>query len=411
MGRNQNTSDLLYFCKFVCDECETRFADNITLHLEVKDLLLRHTDTVGQLVKQMTVLETKMDNSEEFIDDIDKSLRASDTSNIVKRLDRLEQLLSKLKINPTCSCPEALESLSNSMVLLEKSVTQKFEAKTDRIAQSLHGSFLASTLEANNALGVCITERIGGKIDELASSVADATSLSYYAHSSVHEPISVQQSMTATEVVDVSTNTASTDCPQQPTLSLMEELSLANLESGQVRPGSRSYDFSVSCETTAVNCMAQLCKEFGWSGGVLYSVYAKTVSNKPSESSKNRKRQRKKKSNRTDRPVDTNRVNSGFHTRPTKHLVPIMKTKINDLPHHRRQHPQHRYPLRTHVQQKQQCHHNRHRLQTIIVNQSHYQPRIRASVPPIRWVHEEELHNRFMAVINTTVSHHPAKIW
>lgn len=68
----------------------------------------------------MTVLETKMDNSEEFIDDIDKSLRASDTSNIVKRLDHLEQLLSKLKINPTCSCPEALESPSNSVVLLEK---------------------------------------------------------------------------------------------------------------------------------------------------------------------------------------------------------------------------------------------------------------------------------------------------
>lgn len=390
--------------RYICVSCELHFSDGLSNQVEIKNLLVKYSDDVGYITSQLKQLQQRVNNSEDYIEDIDKSLQMLDGSGFSKRLENIERSLKllgnydiagrlrniedsleSLKLKPSCLCGELVDSVTKLISQVERNVSQTFNTNTEKIVHSLHQKMLSSTSDFINCVSTNISVKIDDKIDELAlsTSACASSTLTHTSNTESPEPASPQRL-----VPDDDLNTMTP---------LLSEISFVEPLFSQ--PGMK-YPNVQTDKLLALNVaknMAGLCCDFGWEGGVLYEEYARPVMyfSVPEQTvipEINKKKMKKKNRVKWNKPVVIS-----THKAP---VFPLVQTKRNvsrmnqDFPNRDLRHrtrttrPQHRST-------PSHCSSSVTPLMGISIR-----PIVCQSVPPIRWKYEEELHSRFLSVLD-----------
>lgn len=372
-----------YF-KFVCHSCDERLSDNIAQNKEFNALLSSHGESVGKLVNQVKQIQLRMDNSEEVIDDIDKSLHSIDGQGLASRLELIDKHLASLANRSTCECSELVISITKLIEQLEKNLKQSFETSVKSIVHSLHtslhASFLSSVTEVVDSVGNNVSILIDDKIGELvaltpcnSSTVAVQVNTTDYVNEFNSPPPSIDHTnlQQSNSIVDVASGAP-----------LLSELSLSEPDFSQ--PGMRYPEYNdTTADLLVVNNMARLCGDFGWDGGLIYTDYVcsdfsyfldNRTTNKPAQN----------KALKWSKPVV-----SAVHYFP---VFPNRQTKTSKPPNqyskNRQSSSRHRLSW---TQSSYVKVHNRHPPH----HPTLFKQGMTSSYQPIRWQHEEDTHVKF----------------
>lgn len=237
------TPDHLEYFKFICEKCETFFANSIVQYLEIKDMLHKHLETVGKIVKQVETLQGKVDNNEQFIGDIDNALHMNGGASVNERLQRIETMLSslsgKLSSGSSCFCGDLVEAVNKSQCQLEKNINQSFRTETCKIVHSLHENLFSSANDLLQSVRTDVSIIVEDKIDELVD-------------------------LSSTAIRDISIRRDDLSQSFHNDTSLLDELTAVEPFHQTVFPTPTSNYADITSDWEAVNSMAKLSIDYQW---------------------------------------------------------------------------------------------------------------------------------------------------